>query len=210
MRVTVATYLYCSTVATCTFLLHCLLFTGCDSVTTQDFNSSPLSYTFEHLSGHLNRCDKSQITQFTAMISQILALLSVAFTAAVAIAPDSYHYDSRKPVQGTSADTTNALVSTVFGTATLTLPVTISTMITPSATEAQPEPVYTATQLYAYREDSPIHLLPLQARGLYFQLGGLPTTVCPSFVEDCPPGVLTGINQCELVSGVPSEILSKC
>lgn len=96
--------------------------------------------------------------------------------------------------------TTTASVSTLFGTATLDFTATIVTTIVASPTETSSKPLYTATQLYAYREGSPIHLLPIQARGLFFQLGGLPTTACPSFIKDCPPGVLTGINQCELVS----------
>lgn len=100
------------------------------------------------------------------------------------------------------SSTTPASVSTMFGTATLDFTTTIVTTITPSPTEASSKPVYTATQMYAYREGSPFHLLPIQARGLSFQLGGLPTTTCPSNIKDCPPGVLTGINNCEMVSTI--------
>lgn len=144
------------------------------------------------------------------MFLSTLVAITMGVATVAAIKPHSTHHASRKQLQSTQVDTTNTMVSTVFGTATLTLPVTISTTVTPSATEEQSEPVYTATQLYAYREDSPIHLLPIQARGLYFQLGGLPTTACPSFVEDCPPGILTGINQCQLVGLARNYTLFRC
>lgn len=141
------------------------------------------------------------------LFSQVFVTTAMAVATVTAIDPDSGRHSTHKPLREAQSNSTHGDVSTIFGTATLTMPVTILTTFTPSVTAIPAEPTYTATQLYAYREDSPIHLLPIQARGLYFQLGGLPATVCPSFVEDCPPGILTGINNCELVSTFLSDIL---
>lgn len=156
--------------------------------------------TDNHVESRIGHRDRLQVTQAITMISQIFVAVTMALATMAAMAPDSHHHGNRKPLQTIQSNTTNVITSTAFGTATLTLPVTISITLSSSTTETPSEPTYTATQLYAYRENSPIHLLPIQARGLYFQLGGLPTTACPSFIEDCPPGVLTGINQCQLVS----------
>lgn len=136
-------------------------------------------------------------------------LTAIAMLVATAVAaPAESRLQSHQLSQPKRSDTPSIVVSTVFATATLNLPATIYTTLAQSLTEVSSSgPTYTATQLYAYREDSPIHLLPIQARGLYFQLGGLPTTACPSNVKDCPPGVITGMNQCELVSASSNTIL---
>lgn len=137
------------------------------------------------------------------MLSQVIVAITLVAVAATLRLPESHHLDRPDSTKSSLSNIPGVVVSTVFGTATLTLPVTVSATVTPSATSAPSDNIYTATQLYAYRENSPIHLLPIQARGLYFQLGGLPATACPEFVQNCPPGVLTGINQCQLVSIVP-------
>lgn len=134
---------------------------------------------------------------FYKMLFLVIAVVATLATASTTTLPSPSTNQS---------GATAVSVSTLFGTATLDFTATIVTTIAQSPTESSSKPVYTFTQLYAYRENSPIHLLPVQARGLYFQLGGLPTTVCPDFVEDCPPGILTGINQCELVSANQKDI----
>lgn len=135
------------------------------------------------LQSALTNCNRKVIKMFNKVFLVVAAILAALAAAGI-----------------NQSSATTLSVSTLFGTATLDFTATIVTTIAPTATEPSSKPVYTATQLYAYREGSPIHLLPIQARGLYFQLGGLPTTVCPDNVKDCPPGVLTGIDQCELVS----------
>jgi len=64
-------------------------------------------------------------------------------------------------------------------------------------------PTYTATELRAIKPGSEIHLLPLNARGLTFQLGGDPAAYCPTQIEEkgatCPPGNITAVNGCSMV-----------
>jgi len=43
------------------------------------------------------------------------------------------------------------------------------------------------------RSGSPIHLLPLNAAGEKFYLGGQPATYCPTEVNPCPPGDVTAL-----------------
>lgn len=146
---------------------------------------------------------RSAIEKLIQNMSRSFILYSVLLWALVVVAVDSHRYSFHDAWDNQTAFP-SVLISTVFGTATLEIPVTISTTITPSpvASQSTATTTYSATQLYAYREDSLIHLLPIQARGLFFQLGGRPTTACPTRVKNCPLGYLTGINQCELV-GVP-------
>ena len=79
-----------------------------------------------------------------------------------------------------------------------------------SNTTTSARPTYTATEIYAFNPDAPIHLLPLQAAGLVFRLGGSPAAYCPSWVErvgGCSDTSVTTFNNCSLVSYWSSVVL---
>lgn len=110
-------------------------------------------------------------------------------------------------------DTT--LTTTVEATVTFSLETTQEISLptfstpTPSTTSsvcnatAPAKPSYTATEVYAFNPDSPIHLLPFQAAGLVFRLGGSNAAYCPSFAErngGCGNTNITTMNDCSLVS----------
>lgn len=76
-----------------------------------------------------------------------------------------------------------------------------------SNTTTSAKPTYTATQLYAFNPDSPVHLLPFQAAGLVFRLGGVNAAYCPSYVErigGCSNTNITTMSNCSLVSSYRS------
>lgn len=99
--------------------------------------------------------------------------------------------------------TTSTISATLSFTFTSTQVVTLPSL---TATTSTSKPTYTATQVYAFRPNSPIHLLPFQAAGYVFRLGGHNAAYCPSFAEKqggCTmPTNITGINTCSLVSKI--------
>lgn len=101
------------------------------------------------------------------------------------------------------ADTT--VTSTISATLSFTFTST-QVVALPSLTtiSTATKPTYTATQIYAFRPNSPIHLLPFQAAGYVLRLGGHNAAYCPTFAEDYGACTMhtnvTGIQDCSLVN----------
>lgn len=110
---------------------------------------------------------------------------------------------------------TNATLSTEIVTSVISATYVVDFTSTLTATfyvsgqqsASVPQSTPTTYQTYvvsAVSPGSPIDMLPIQATGLGFFLGGYPATYCPSFVEElggwCPAGNITGIDGCSLVS----------
>lgn len=126
-------------------------------------------------------------------------------TAESAVAPTS----DESTVPMTSVEPTTAAISatltfSITATIVTTIPAATSTDSTSSSSYSRP--TYTATEVYAFKPGSPIHLLPFQAKGQIFRLNDSPGIYCPSFVEKqggCSMETnITGINGCALVSSV--------
>lgn len=98
--------------------------------------------------------------------------------------------------------TTTTISATLSYTYTTTYMVTEPTM-TATTTSSTLTPTYTATELYAIRPGAPFHLMPFQAAGNVFRLGGGNGAYCPSFAERygaCEQqSNITGLNDCSLV-----------
>jgi len=153
------------------------------------------------------------------MLPRPLIFLSVLLSAALA-APQ------RAPAEvDIEADwtTTSTVAATVTFNITRTLVTTLPEVTTTTSTTSSSsyKTIYTATQVYAFKPDSPIHLLPIQAKGSIFRLGDSPGIYCPSFVEEeggCSmDSNVTGINGCSLVSNwshwtrsVPTDHVPVC
>lgn len=97
-------------------------------------------------------------------------------------------------------------------TSTTTLSTSTSTTTLSTSTKSSPSsfPVYTAIEMRAFKPDSMIHLQPLNANGLTFQLGVNPTAYCPFQGQEdaalCPPGNVTGINECSMESSLDGNV----
>jgi hypothetical protein len=98
---------------------------------------------------------------------------------------------------GTSAESTSGSV------------INSSTTSTTSASHSRPTLPFA---VIAIRSGSPIHLLPVNAAGQRFWLGGQPSTYCPARVEElggCPPGETTAFGLCTMVSQVTTSWMFK-
>lgn len=106
----------------------------------------------------------------------------------------------------TSYTTTSTLSATFTFQVTRTFLTTVpeTTTTTSTISPSAYTPTYTATVVYAFKPDSPIHLQPFQAKGSIFRLADSPGIYCPSFVQrdgGCSmDSNTTGINGCSLVS----------
>jgi len=137
------------------------------------------------------------------MLPQALLVAGMMLFAARA-AP---HPTAAEAAVDTSYTTTSTLSATFTFQVTRTFLTTIpeTTTTTTSATSLSAyTPTYTATVVYAFKPDSPIHLQQFQAKGSIFRLADSPGIYCPSFVErngGCSmDSNITGINGCSLVS----------
>jgi hypothetical protein len=97
----------------------------------------------------------------------------------------------------------NGVIVTVTSTLTATVVVSSSTTSRSSTSPAQPltQPTSWLT-VTAARSGSAIHLLPMNAAGRRFYLGGSTLSYCPDEVMtqgDCPPGNTTVISLCSMV-----------
>lgn len=63
----------------------------------------------------------------------------------------------------------------------------LSTLVLPFLAAAGPS----GYQILSSRSASPVHLLPMNANGGAFYLGGNTSTYCPPQVGSCPPGTQT-------------------
>lgn len=148
------------------------------------------------------------------MLRQYL-LLGLAFLSLTSAAPRGDHVD---------VDPDSTLTTTISATHSYTLTITdiitlptVSSTITISSEDTtmqiassgttsstSSKPTYTATELYAFRPNSPVHLLPFQAAGAVFRLGGSNAAYCPSYAERSGAcdneETITGINNCSMVS----------
>ncbi len=136
------------------------------------------------------------------MLAQFL-LLTGTLLSAVLSAPRP---NAAEAAAEAGRTTTSTLSATLTFTITSTFVTTVPGLTTKTSTTSSSysKPTYTATEVYAYKPESPIHLLPFQAKGQIFRLGDTPGVYCPSFVErqgGCSMDTnLTGINGCSLVS----------
>ncbi|KAK5090842.1 hypothetical protein LTR05_001019 [Lithohypha guttulata] len=131
------------------------------------------------------------------MFVVIGTLLSLAFSA-----PQGGR--AHNELDGTLTTTLSATLSFTFtSTHVVTLP-TISSFTTTSSTS---KPTYTATEIYAVRPGAPFHMIPFQAAGGVFRLGGGNAAYCPLYAEKlgaCEARTnITGINGCSLSTVVP-------
>lgn len=135
------------------------------------------------------------------MLVVVGTLLSLAFSASQGGRADN-------ELDGTLTTTISATLSFTFtSTHVVTLP-TISSFTTTSSTS---KPTYTATEIYAVRPGTPFHMMPFQAAGGVFRLGGGNAAYCPLYAEKlgaCEARTnITGINGCSLVSPRTSSLL---
>lgn len=117
-----------------------------------------------------------------------------------------------QPQSGVRTDVT--ATSTLSATFTISWTSTLVTTLSASTTTSTTYlPTYTATELRVIKPGSDIHLLPLNAHGLTFQLGGNPSAYCPVEVGDeggvCPPGNITGVNGCSMACNLTISIQQK-
>ncbi|KIW26623.1 uncharacterized protein PV07_06442 [Cladophialophora immunda] len=104
-----------------------------------------------------------------------------------------------------ASDTVVTLASTVTATAT----VIVTSSVTSSSSATTTGPLTTPTSwltVTASRIASPIHLLPMNAAGYRFYLGGDTVSYCPAEVEEvggCPPGNQTVLSLCAMGAVVP-------
>ena len=141
----------------------------------------------EKFFGHRSLIKSSTMLHF-------LQLLVVALLLATVCA-------SPEPQVNSTAN--NGAVVTVTSTFTSTVLASPSATESSSTTPAQPLTVPTSwLTITAARSGSPIHLLPMNAAGRRFYLGGSTLSYCPTQVEtagDCPPGNTTVVSLCGMV-----------
>ncbi|OAG43328.1 hypothetical protein AYO21_02265 [Fonsecaea monophora] len=108
------------------------------------------------------------------------------------------------------ADTNSGATDTVITVAsTVTATVTASVSATSSSSTTNTGPLTTPTSwltVMASRIASPIHLLPMNAAGYRFYLGGDTVSYCPTEVEEaggCPTGNHTVLSLCAMGALVP-------
>ena len=138
-------------------------------------------------------------------------LIALAFLSFTSAAPRGDHVNvDADPTLTTTISATYSYTLTI--TDIITLP-TISSTVTMTSedrtsssttTSTSSKPTYTATEIYAFRPNSPVHLLPFQAAGAVFRLGGSNAAYCPSYAERSGAcdneETITGINNCSMVS----------
>lgn len=133
----------------------------------------------------------------------VLALTLPIFALA-APRPQVTSYDASSSLSTSYSSTTTVTKSATL-TVTQTAPSSAATnsTSTSSSYQSQPTAPYIVT---AARSGSPIHLLPMNAAGFRFYLGGQTATYCPSFVSEgdpnaCGPGDVTALlGTCNMVS----------
>jgi len=134
------------------------------------------------------------------MRHQVLLALSTLRSVAVATPQPA---DANIEASWTTTSTLSATLTFNFSTTLVTTVPGITTM-TSTTSSSTYKPTYTATEVYAFKPNSPIHLLPFQAKGQIFRLHDSPGIYCPSFIEragGCSMAKnITGINDCSLVS----------
>lgn len=138
----------------------------------------------------------------TQTLFAVGTLLSVAFGAPQPAPTEA----AAEPSWTTTSTLSATLTFNITSTFVTTVPGLTTTTSTTSSSYTRP--TYSATEVYAFKPGSPIHLLPFQAKGQIFRLGDTPGTYCPSFVErqgGCNmDSNITGINGCSLVSSETS------
>lgn len=75
-------------------------------------------------------------------------------------------------------------------TTTITITTTVTDVVGPTSAALGSFPP-TAYTVIASRPDAPFHLLPLNAAGFNFTLGGSPAIYCPNVPMECPAGNVT-------------------
>lgn len=83
-----------------------------------------------------------------------------------------------------------------------------STIITPATLVAFATALPTTQSsgpfgVIALRSASPIHLLPMNAAGEKFYLGGSTASYCPSNIDPCPPGTETVFANPDAMVSIP-------
>jgi len=138
------------------------------------------------------------------MLPQVFLVAGMMlFAARAAPAPQPTPVEVAADTSYTTTRTVSATFTfQVTRTVVTTMPEITTIMTTTSSSSYKP--TYTATEVYAFKPESPIHLLPFQAKGSIFRLADSPGIYCPSFVQQdggCSmDSNFTGINGCSLVS----------
>ncbi|EXJ75526.1 uncharacterized protein A1O5_00032 [Cladophialophora psammophila CBS 110553] len=137
----------------------------------------------------------------------ILHLIAISLARAATFASPHPQASTTPCVETDTSTTASDTVITL--SSTLTATVTASRSTTPVSSSSTVGPQTSPTSwltVMASRVGSPIHLLPMNAAGYRFYLGGDTVSYCPTDVEetgDCPAGNQTVLSPCAMGALVP-------
>ncbi|KIX94311.1 uncharacterized protein Z520_10021 [Fonsecaea multimorphosa CBS 102226] len=141
----------------------------------------------------------------------VLSLVAISLFSALSFA-SPHPQTSTTPCISETDGNAGASDTVITVASTLTATVVASGSATSSSSTTTAGPLTTPTSwltVTAYRLGSPIHLLPMNAAGYHFYLGGDTVSYCPTEVEEeggiCPPGNQTVLSLCSMGTLVPGS-----